>query len=134
MYDEKPISMSVKDFLIRKLAIKLLTEEKTIEAVVHHQFLSALSATQSNNEIEMSGFGKFYFNTKKAIKKYEKQLMKIAYFTKQLEDVNITEAKKASLTNKLDNAVAMADSLKPKISDEYFASLRGVEEQCVQEL
>jgi hypothetical protein len=82
----------------------------------------------------MSGFGKFYFNTKKAIKKYEKQLMKIAYFTKQLEDVNITEARKASLTNKLDNAVAMADSLKPKISDEYFASLRGVEEQCVQEL
>lgn len=131
MYD-KPISMSIKDFLIRKLAISLLTEEKVIEAVVNHQFTSALSATQTCKEIEISGFGKMYFNNKKAASKYEKQLQKMEYFSSQLSLPNNSPARIASLTNKLNSTMETAQSLKPRINHEHqdFSNLRRLEEQA----
>lgn len=130
MYDEKPISMSVKDFLVRKLAIKLLTEEKTIEAVVNHQFISALSATKTNKEIELSGFGKLYFNNKKAQKAYEKNLSKQRVFENILSQPDITEARRRSYENKLQGTIAFLNDLKPKINnDADFQNLRGMEEQ-----
>ena len=61
---DKPISMSVKDFLIRTLAVKMMTSEKTIEAVVNHQFQSANEAMDLNSSVEIAGFGKFFFNNK----------------------------------------------------------------------
>ena len=66
---DKPISLSMKDYLIRRLAVKLMTSEKTIEAVINHQFQSANEALLNNKTIEISGFGKFIFNDKKAVKK-----------------------------------------------------------------
>lgn len=136
MYDEKPISMSIKDFLVRKLAIKLLTEEKTIEAVVNHQFISALNATKTNKEIELSGFGKLYFNNKKAQKAYEKNLSKQRVFQNILSQPDITEAKRRSYENKLQSTIAFLNDLKPKINDNEFQPIvRGMEEQfaAVQE-
>lgn len=129
MFD-KPISMSIKDFLIRKLAINLLTEEKVIEAVVNHQFTSALNATQTAKEIEISGFGKMFFNDKKAASKYQKQLQKIEYFTEQLSSPNNSPARIASLTNKLNNTIEVAQTLKPRINHELLSNLRGLEKQA----
>ena len=48
---DKPISLSVKDYLIRRLAPKLLTSEKVIEAVINHQFQSANEAMYSNKTV-----------------------------------------------------------------------------------
>lgn len=129
---DKPISMPVKNFLIRKLAINMLTEERVIEAVVNHQFTSALNATQNNKEIEISGFGKFFFNEKKAASKYNKQLQKIEYFTAQLNVPNNSPARIASLTNKLNSTIETMESLKPRINHERqdFSNLRGLEEQA----
>jgi len=129
MFD-KPISMSIKDFLIRKLAISLLTEEKVIEAVVNHQFTSALNATQTCKEIEISGFGKMFFNDKKAASKYEKQLQKMEYFTEQLSSPNNSPARLLSLTNKLNNTIEVAQTLKPRINHELLSNLRGLEKQA----
>ncbi len=129
MFD-KPVSMSIKDFLVRKLAINMLTEERIVEAVVNHQFMSALSATQTTKEIEISGFGKMFFNDKKAASKYEKQLNKIEYFTEQLSSPNNSPARILSLTNKLNNTIDTAQSLKPRINHEYFSNLRRVEEHA----
>lgn len=129
MFD-KPISMSIKDFLIRKLAINLLTEEKVIEAVVNHQFTSALNATQTAKEIEISGFGKMFFNDKKAASKYQKQLQKIEYFTEQLSSPNNSPARILSLTNKLNNTIEVAQTLKPRINHELLSNLRGLEKQA----
>lgn len=119
---DKPTSMSIKDFLIRKLAIKMLTEESTIEAVVNHQFISVLNATQNNKEIEISGFGKLYFNQKRANAKYDKQLSKIEYFNSQLNIPNISPARIASLTNKLNKTIELMENLKPRIADEQSFS------------
>ena len=69
---DKPQSLSVRDYLIRKLAVSLRVDEKTIEAVVAHQFNEANVALRSNDSIEISGFGKFLFNKNKAVKKMEK--------------------------------------------------------------
>ena len=38
---DKPMSMSVKDYLLRLMSIRGNISEKTLEAVVNHQFESA---------------------------------------------------------------------------------------------
>ena len=90
---DKPTTMSVKDFLIRKLAVKLMVGEKTIEAVVNHQFSSANEALEENNSIEVSGFGKFYFNRNKALKKIETLKIMLDALNKKLETEEIERKK-----------------------------------------
>jgi len=72
LFTDKPISLSVKDYLIRRLAVKMMLSEKTIDTVVSHQFQSANEALFQNKSVEISGFGKFFFNEKKAHKTLEK--------------------------------------------------------------
>jgi nucleoid DNA-binding protein len=128
---DKPTSMSVKDFLVRKLSVQLMTSEKTIEAVVNHQFQSANIAMQENETIEMSGFGKLYFNKKKAQKKMDKMLSKAALFTKQTNNAELSEQKRTSAANKLANTLIGIETLKPKLHAEHLCTdLRGMEEQA----
>jgi len=86
LFTDKPISLSVKDYLIRKMAVKLMTPEKTIDAVIMHQFQSANEATSQHKSVEISGFGKFFFNDKKAHKTMEKFLSQKALFEKWAND------------------------------------------------
>lgn len=127
---DKPQSLSVKDFLIRTLAVKLLVSEKVIEKVVSHQFNEAHLALQKNDTVEISGFGKFYFNRKKAEKKMEKLLSKQRMFESKLAQEDISEQKKSSYTTKLANTLADIEFLKPKLDDKLFTDLRGLEEQA----
>lgn len=129
--DDKPISMSVKDFLIRKLAVKTLTSESVVEAVVNHQFHSLLDAMKSVSSVEVSGFGKFYFNQGRADRKFKKAIDKINYFYIQMNDESLSLAKRNSAINKLNNTIVVLESLKPKVTYECFQYLRGVEEQIV---
>ena len=115
--DYKPRSLSVKDYLIRVLAVKMLTSEKVIEAVVDHQYQSANEAMASNYSVELSGFGKMLFNKKKAIRKMEKLYSKEALFTKMLLDESITEQKRQSLTLKLHITMLTIEALKPRIDE-----------------
>lgn len=124
---DKPISMSVKDYLIRIMAVKEMMSEKVIEAVVNHQFQSANSALQENDSLEISGFGKFFFNHKKAAKLLEKMNSKVAMFTSQVNDVNLPEQKRASAQVKLNNTLAQIEVLKPKLY-EFESDIRRVEE------
>jgi nucleoid DNA-binding protein len=115
--DYKPKSLSVKDYLIRVLAVKMLTSEKTIEAVIDHQYQSANEAMGSNNSVEIAGFGKMLFNKKKALRRMEKLYSKEALFTKMLLDENITEQKRQSLTLKLNITISTIEALKPRIDE-----------------
>lgn len=128
---DKPISMSVKDYLIRLMSVKMMLSEKTIEAVVNHQFQSANVALQENNSLEISGFGKFYFNQKKAQKRMEKMLSKAELFAKQAADESLSEQRRNSAAVKLANTVAAIEVLKPKLQtdeNQSVTDLRGVEE------
>lgn len=127
--DSKPISMSVKDWLIRKLAPKMMITEKTIETVINHQFQSANEALLNNKTIEISGFGKFIFNDKKALKKMSTlQAMKIA-LDRQIQNPELDENKRRIAGMKLQSVTEAINALKPKITNEQAVpDLRGVEE------
>ena len=127
--DNKPASMSMKDYLIRVQSVKAMTSEKVIEAVINHQFQSASLAMRTNNSVELSGFGKFYFNTKKAIKRLA------ALETKKLNLENIiaspesSEAKLIKAHTYLKNVITDIEYIKSK-TNEPFTDLRGMEEQA----
>jgi hypothetical protein len=127
--DNKPNSMSMKDYLIRVQSVKAMTSEKIIEAVINHQFQSASLAMRTNNSVELSGFGKFYFNTKKAIKR-------LVFLEKKRDDlqniVDSPETKEAKLTKAhtyLKNVITDIEYIKSK-TNESFTDLRGMEEQA----
>lgn len=54
--------MQLKEFLIKKLSLKLNVPEHIINTVISNQFQTAFQATTNHNTIELSGFGKFVFS------------------------------------------------------------------------
>ena len=127
---DKPLSLSVKDYIIRKMSIKMKLTEKIIDNVVTHQFSSANEALVKNKSVEISGFGKFVFNDKKAISKMAKLHIQKGIFENMVNSVELSEQRKASAIVKLQNVLLMIETLKPKISHETKSDLRGMEEQA----
>jgi nucleoid DNA-binding protein len=127
---DKPISMSVKDYLVRTLAVKMMISEKLIETVINHQFQSANEAMDTNNSIEISGFGKFYFNEKKAKKRLEDLTRKKNLMLEFLASAETSEQKKRSSQVTLEKTEALINLLKSKITyeDQLLSDLRGLEE------
>jgi len=126
---EKPKSLSVKDFIIRKMAVKMMTSEKVIDAVITHQFSSANAAMKGNDSLEISGFGKFLFNRNKAMRMMGKFESQKALFSKKLEDPSLSERRRNSLEIKLQIALDNIRDLKPKLYNEPVTDLRRLEEQ-----
>jgi|LakMenE18May11ns_1017448.scaffolds.fasta_scaffold9281305_2 nucleoid DNA-binding protein len=128
---DKPISMSVKDFLVRTLAVKMMMSEKMIEAVVNHQFQSANEAMDLNNSLEISGFGKFYFNEKKAVKRLGQLNAKKQAMERIIIDETTSEQKKRSSKVTLEKTEALINLLTTKTiyEDQLLSDIRGVEEQ-----
>lgn len=91
---DKPNSMSVKDYIIRKQSLRTNTPIKTIEAVIDNQFKCAYEALRTNSSAEISGFGKFLFNRSKALKKLTKYKSKLDGCEKYLLNPEITEGDK----------------------------------------
>jgi nucleoid DNA-binding protein len=127
---DKPISMSVKDYLVRTLAVKMMVSEKTIETVINHQFQSANEAMDVNNSLEISGFGKFYFNEKKATKRIGQLNAKKQAMEKIISDETTSEQKRRSSQVTLDKTEALINLLTTKTiyEDQLLSDLRGVEE------
>lgn len=127
---DKPISMSVKEYLMRVQSVRTNTPLKIIEAVVDFQFQEAHAALSNQYSVELSGFGKFLFNTKKAIKKYEKELSKKRVFENILKDITISDKKRKSTELKLQSTIETLALLKPKIDGIKLESNNGgVEKQ-----
>jgi nucleoid DNA-binding protein len=127
---DKPINMSVKDYLVRTLAVKMLISEKTIETVINHQFQSANEAMDFNNSLEIAGFGKFYFNEKKATKRIGALNAKKTAMETIIADETTSEQKRRSSQVTLDKTEALINLLKTKTiyEDQLLSDLRGVEE------
>jgi len=123
---KKPQSMSMKEWIIKKMAISMVVSEKIIDSVVTHQFDSANDAVNMYKSVEISGFGKFYFNDKKALAQYNKFLgIKSTYEKMMLEDM--TDVKRNALELKMKIIESSIKSLKPKIN-EPGTNNRGMEE------
>lgn len=125
---DKPKSMSVKDYLIRILSVRMNVSKVIVEEVVNFQMQEAHEALKNSNSIEISGFGKFFYNKKKAQKKLEKNITKAAFYTKALESNELTEQKTQSYKLKLENTLKTIESIKPKL-DGFQADTRRLEEQ-----
>jgi subtilase family serine protease len=107
---DKPISLSDKDFLIRKLSVKLMMSEQTINTIITHQIDSLYNAMKTNDIVELAGWGKFHFNTKKAQKRIIELQAIIESLTKQLEkpnaNIELINYKIASTTDVLNSLKA----------------------------
>jgi hypothetical protein len=111
----KPNSVTIKEWLIRKMSIDLVTSEKIINSVVSHQFESATNALNLHKSVEISGFGKFYFNEKKAKQQLDKwNKIKEAY-EKILENENTPIEKRNNIQVRLANLLVSIKKLKQKI-------------------
>ena len=126
---DKPRSLSIKDYIIRKMSIKFNTPEKVIEAVVNHQFQSATLAFNDQKSVELSGFGKFLFNEKKAVKKMETMLIQKQVLEQTIVDQTATDRKRKAAEVKLQSLLQAIEILKPKIDYEPKSDIRGLEEQ-----
>jgi len=100
--------------MIKKLSLKLLIPEKTIDLVITNQLTSAFQATSTHNSIELSGFGKFVFHQKKAHQQMEKyQAQKLAYES-LIQSAATLEAKQ-NATWRLNTVLRNIEHLKPKL-------------------
>ena len=99
------------------MSINMVISEKTIDAVVTHQFDSANDALNINKSVEISGFGKFFFNNKKAVTQYNKLLNIKRTYENALADENITDTKRNALELKMQIVESSIKTLKPKIDE-----------------
>lgn len=72
MFEEKPLNLELREFLIKVIAKKMELPEDAVTAVINHQFKNLSKAMLSSQIVELSGFGRFIFSVKKA----EKALIK----------------------------------------------------------
>jgi hypothetical protein len=86
MTQEKPNSLSVTDFITRRLGVKYMVDEDIISKIVAFQGAHANKATLTNNQIEFSGFGKFVFSEKRAKQALDKDLNKRDILIKAVEE------------------------------------------------
>lgn len=112
---DKPVSISVKEWIIRNMSVKMMVSERIIEAVVNHQFSSAYEAMEKNDSIEFSGWGKLYFNRKKANYKMEKMRSQKGVFENILAMPDITERRRKSTEVKLANTNKNIEVLSSKL-------------------
>lgn len=111
----KPESMSHKEWFIKKMSLEKNIPERVIMAVVNHQFDGAREALKENDTIEISNFGKFCFNRKKAHKKMEKYLSQRQLFTKMLSEETSPE-KQRNISLRLKTINRNIEILKPKLN------------------
>ncbi len=113
---DKPNSMSAKDYILRILSVDMAIPEKTLNAVITHQFQSAYEAMDLNKSLEVSGFGKFMFNDKKAVKKMASLQSRLERYTLELENNSLTEANRAKITEIIRVINKQIVQLKPKLN------------------
>jgi len=69
---DKPTTLSIKDWIVRKMSTELSIQERILHAVIGHQFDRAREAMETCYSVEFSGWGKYMFNKKRAYTKLGK--------------------------------------------------------------
>ncbi len=59
---QKPKNLSHHDYLVRKVAVRVMKGEEIVAKVISHSFKEAHAALKVHSEVEISGFGKFYIS------------------------------------------------------------------------
>jgi hypothetical protein len=85
---EKPESVTLKDWLVRKLAKSNDLDKDLVDRIVKHQFESVVSAMQKNKSVEISGFGVFRWKDVAAQKKLDSFDRQIRSFRAKILESN----------------------------------------------
>lgn len=121
----KPVSMSDKDWYVKKVAESLCLNVDVVNKVIKHQFESIVAATHKNKTIEMSGFGILTWHDKKALKRLDDlDGMVRAYREKIL--VAESESDVKNYTDTIDDILIKRQTLINRIN-ELNSDLRGME-------
>lgn len=113
---DKPVSISVKAWIIRQMSVRTMIQESVIETIVNHQFDSAYGALDNCNSLEFSGFGKLFFNEPKALRKLEKLKSQLFEFNRILEDPSSTDVRKKNIALKLQSTTKNFNYLNNKLN------------------
>lgn len=97
----KPPSMGLREWLIKRVGIEQHLPNTIVTKIVQHQYESAHKALKTNNSIEIAGFGKFFYNVKKAETQMEKCLSQKQAYQKILDEPSITEKKRHSYEQRM---------------------------------
>ena len=122
----KGANIPIKEYIIKRMAVNKVTEklisEKTMDIVISHQFESAIKAMSTNSTVEISGFGKFLFNYKRAQKELTKYEKIREHYVSLLQQTTLSEEQIKTLEHKLAIANDGIKNLKPRV-DEYISNL-----------
>lgn len=110
--------MQLKEFLVKKLSLKLNVSERIIDTVITNQFSSAFQATSHHNTIELSGFGKFTFNQTKAHKIMGKYITLSEQCNAIISDPSSSPDDKRKASLRLNTITKNIEHLKPKLTHE----------------
>ncbi len=111
---DKPISMSVKDYLIKTMSVRTKIPSSTIDCVIKSQFENIIEAMQDNRSIEISGFGKFLFNVKKSEKRIVEELKRQEIWGAALL-IETSELKRKTLSNSIESSKGIVEFIKKKL-------------------
>jgi len=109
--------LPIKDFIIRRMVVDMGLPEQTIRTIIDDCFTNAIQATKTCKTVEISGWGVYHFNDKKAnflLKKYKSQ---IALFTDWLENKELSPTKRRGTEAKLNAAEKNLMDLLPRINE-----------------
>jgi len=110
--------LTLTEKIVKKLSREKIISEKVITQVVMHQFNSANDALKNNNTVEISGFGKFTFNLRKANVRLEKLKKFKSDYEEQVEKGLIKEPKReAWIKNKISTLNLTINSLSSKLNN-----------------
>jgi hypothetical protein len=107
--------MTLKEILIKRIATSRELPEATVNAIISHQFESALDATNFHNSLEISGFCKFIFNVPRAIKRMEKYNSQLELYSGILDNEETSEAVKRNTLLRMYTTENNIRHLKPKL-------------------
>ncbi len=113
----KPSSMTIKEWLVKKLSRSISVPEKDINCVITNQFDSANDAVGIHDTVEISGFGKFIFNQGRAKKRMVKYLKEKKYLISELEHDSLSDKERNGLEQKLKIMNINIKVLKPRIHE-----------------
>lgn len=114
----KPVTIPIKKWLIRRVAVDTVIDEKIIDRVISHQFETAREKMNSCNSIELSGFGRFYFNRNKALNKLKTYKNMKQKFEDIINDKNTVDRRRYNIQLKLGTLIGDIKLLERKLQDE----------------
>ena len=112
---DKPITMPLRDFLIKNIALSKGIPSSVIEAIISHQFDSANAATYVHKSLEISGFGRFVFSDKKAQYQMDRYGVMEECLKAQLQTPGLSDKEIALINEKLEGNKKNANELRRRL-------------------